>query len=238
MPIPSADGARNKLLASLSPAVLARLKPRAERMRFADTLFQHDDAAVDAFFPHAGSVISLIRGSSDGSEVEVGLVGGDGFADVHTLLASPTHRVQAVVQATGFVSRVSLERLRQVLSDDGVTRARLLAWVSTHLEMVTQNALCNATHGVEERLCKWLLIMRSRVGADTLTLTHEFLAHMLGVRRSGVTVAVGMLTDLGLIEHARNRIVITKPSAVEARSCGCYDEISRATAKFITGLGS
>src|SRR5687768_17490500 len=107
-------------------------------------------------------------------------------------------------------------------------RALLLGYVAAHMEQVAQNALCNGIHTIEQRLSKWLLIMRDRVGSDTLHLTHEFLAQMLGIRRSGVTVAVGTLTDAGLIEHARNRIVLLKPSAIEKRACDCYTTRRRA----------
>ena len=184
------------------------------------------------FFPHVGTVFSLIRGSLDGGEVEVGVVGGEGFAEVHSVLASSTYRAQAVIQNEGFVSRVPLPSLRGLLASDASARTLLLGYTSVHLEQITQNALCNGVHNIEQRLSKWLLIMRDRVGADTLHLTHEFLAQMLGIRRSGVTVAVGLLSDFGLIEHGRNRIVLRKPAAIEERACGCYGEITDVIDEF------
>lgn len=183
-------------------------------------------------------MVSLIRGSLDGGEVEVGLVGGEGFTEVHSLLASSTYRAQAVVQAEGTVSRVSLAALRDCLTSDENARTLLLGYVSVHMEQVTQNALCNGIHTIEQRLAKWLLIMRDRTHDDTLHLTHEFLAQMLGTRRSGVTVAINLLSDYGLIEHARNRIVLLKRAAIQERACDCYTEIAGVLQSFNAQLQS
>ena len=121
-----------------------------------------------------------------------------------------------------------MEALHDLFATDETVRKLLLSFVALHLEQVTQNALCNGIHSIEQRLSKWLLLMRDRIGDDTLHLTHEFLAQMLGIRRSGVTVAVGMLTDYGLIEHARNRIILLNRSAVKERACDCYNELAGA----------
>jgi CRP-like cAMP-binding protein len=222
----ASDHTQNCLLLAFPPDVAAHLNGKQERMPFAHVVFQFGEEAKEAFFPQKGTVISLIRGSLDGGDVEVGVVAREGFTEIHSLLASPSYRAQGIVQAEGLVTRVSLAALRDVLGSDQAARNLLLGYVSVHLEQVTQNALCNGIHTIEQRLSKWLLIMRDRVGNDTLHLKHEFLAHMLGIRRSGVTVAVGKLTDCGLIEHARNKIVLLKPSAIEERACDCYAAIT------------
>lgn len=177
-------------------------------------------------------MVSLIRGSLDGGEVEVGIVGGEGFTEVHSVLASPTYRAQGVVQAGGGFSRVSLAAVRDCLASDESARTLLLGYVSLHMEQVTQTALCNGLHTIEQRLAKWLLLMRDRVHDDTLTLTHEFLAQMLGTRRSGVTVAINGFSDYGLIEHSPNRIVLVKRAAVQERACDCYKEIASVLQSF------
>jgi len=201
-------------------------------MPFARVLFEFGEQAREAFFPHQGAVVSLIRTSIDGGEVEVGIVGGDGFTEIHSFLASPSYRARGVAQAEGLVTRVSLAALRDLVAADEMARTLLLGYVAAHVEQVAQNALCNGIHTIEQRLAKWLLIMRDRVGSDTLHLTHEFLAQMLGIRRSGVTVAVGALTDHGLIAHGRNRIVLQKPSAIKSRSCDCYTAIAEVLESF------
>lgn len=232
----NASAAGNRLLSAFPQEVTAHLNAREERLSFGHVLFQVGQEATEAFFPHERAVVSLIRASLDGGEVEVGLVGDEGFTEVHSLLGSPSYRAQGVVQAEGTVSRVSLAALRDLLASDETVRRLLLAYVSVHMEQVTQNALCNGLHTIEQRLAKWLLIMRDRVRDDTLHLTHDFLAQMLGIRRSGVTIAVGMLSDYGLIEHARNRIVLLKRSAIQERACDCYTEIAAVLESFSAQL--
>jgi CRP-like cAMP-binding protein len=134
---------QNYLLSAFPRHVTAQLNAREERAPFGQVLFQTGQEAKDAFFPHEGTVVSLIRSSLDGGEVEVGLVGGEGFSEVHSLLASSSYRAQGVVQAEGSVSRVSLRALRDVLGSDPAARSILLAYVSVHMDQVTQNALCN-----------------------------------------------------------------------------------------------
>lgn len=223
---------RNRLFAALSEEGSANLHPREERVPFATVLFEFGEDAKDAFFPHQGTVISLVRTSMDGGEVEVGIVGGDGFSEIQSFLASASYRARGVVQAEGAVTRVSLAALRDLVASNKDARTLLLGYVAAHMEQVTQNALCNGIHTIEQRLAKWLLIMRDRVGSDTLHLTHEFLAQMLGIRRAGVTVAVGALSDGGFIEHTRGRIVLLKPEAIVRRACDCYTTITAVLESF------
>jgi CRP-like cAMP-binding protein len=224
--------ARNRLLSALPQEAVASLRTTEERVSFARVLFEFGENAKEAFFPDQGTVVSLVRTSMDGGEVEVGIVGGDGFTEIQSFLAPSSYRARGVVQGEGVVTRVSLAALRDLAASDQTARELLLAYVAAHMEQVAQNALCNGIHTIQQRLSKWLLIMRDRVGSDTLHLTHEFLAQMLGIRRSGVTVAVGTLTDAGLIEHARNRIVLLKPSAIEKRACDCYTTIAAVLESF------
>jgi CRP-like cAMP-binding protein len=228
--------AQNHLLAAFPPQAVAELHEMQEPTPRGRVLFEPGEEAGHAFFPHEGTVISLVRVSADGGEVEVGVVGGEGFTEVHTLLASSSYRTRGVVQAEGSVSRVPLAALRDLLGSDQAVRTFLLSYVSFHIEQVAQNALCNGVHAIEQRLAKWLLIMRDRAGKDTLHLTHEFLAQMLGIRRSGVTVALGILGDHALIEHARNRIVLLDPAAIEERACDCYSEMASVLASFFAKL--
>jgi CRP-like cAMP-binding protein len=228
--------AQNRILAALPRQVAAGLRVTQERTPLGLELFETGQPASDVFFPDEGTVVSLIRVASDGHEVEVGVVGGEGFAEVHSLLASSSYRTRGIVQAEGGVSRISLMALRDLLGSDQAARTLLLSYVSLHIDQVAQNALCNGVHTIEQRLAKWLLIMRDRAGTDTLQLTHEFLAQMLGIRRSGVTVALGVLGDDALIEHARNRIVLLKPAAIEERACDCYAEMTSVLESFCAQL--
>jgi CRP-like cAMP-binding protein len=117
-----------------------------------------------------------------------------------------------------------------------VFRDRVLAFTSSFLEQVTQNLVCNRLHAIEQRLSKWILTVRDRTHDDELTLTHEFLAHMLGIHRPGVSIAVAALELDALIAHGRNRIIITDRSGLEKRSCECYGVLHASLQKVRAAL--
>ena len=225
------DGTHNRLLASLAPPIRAHLGPRPRRARLREALFSSNEPIEDVFFPHVGTVISMTRGTPDGAMIEVGVAGAEGLAGLQAVLAPNRPRVDGVVQIEGAVTRVPLIRVREVL-DDRATLDLLLMYTSVYVDIVTQNVVCNRLHSIEQRLAKWLLVMRDRAGAARLSLTHEFLAQMLGVRRSGVSVTVAALTMDALIEHGRSEIVLRDPAGLEERSCDCYPLIARSIAEY------
>jgi CRP-like cAMP-binding protein len=228
-PFMSADPTvtENRLLSAFPAATREHLMARPQRARLRDSLFSYNEPIEDVFFPHRGTVISMTRGTPDGAMVEVSVAGTEGMAGLQAVLAPSRPRVDGVVQIEGSVTRVPISRLREAL-DDRETLDLVLAYTSVYVDLVTQNVVCNRLHSIEQRLAKWLLVMRDRAGTDRLMLTHEFLAQMLGVRRSGVSIAVAALTMDALIEHTRSQIVLRDVVGLEARCCECYAIIAGA----------
>jgi CRP-like cAMP-binding protein len=231
------SAAGNLLLGTLAPAALASLDIQVEEHPLRDILIRIDEVPDFAFFPHPGALVSIVRTMENGSMVEVGVIGGEGLFNVHSLLTVTTPLgSEALVQGEGTFSRVGVTGLRAAFDADAAFRGRLLAFTSLFLEQVTQNAVCNRLHPIERRLAKWLLIVRDRVGSDELQLTHDFLSHMLGVHRPGVSIAVNALTIDGIVEHRRNRIHIRDSTGLVERACECHAALNRRLQAFTAEL--
>jgi CRP-like cAMP-binding protein len=188
-----------------------------------DVLIEAEETPKAIFFPHAGAVASVVRKTTSGQMVEAGVVGGEGMVNVHTVLAAPAPtNGEVVVQNEGRFSRIEVKKLHVLFEEQVAFRDAVLAYTSTFLDQVTQNLVCNRLHPIEQRLAKWLLLMRDRVGSDELHLTQEFLSFMLGVHRPGVSLAVSALESEGLISHRRTWLELRDPKAIAKRACECY----------------
>jgi CRP-like cAMP-binding protein len=216
-------GSRGNALLERFPAeVRQRLDITHERHERHAVIFEADELPRWAHFPHHGMVISLTRSTEAGATVEVGVIGWEGFAAVQSLLLPKASGSDAVVQISGDASRVSLDALRAAVNDSAPVRELVLAFAGGFLGQVSQHATCNRAHTIEQRLAKWLLTVRDRIDTDEVELTHDFLAHMVGTRRSGATIAVGALALDGSIEQNRGRIKILDREGLEMRACECY----------------
>jgi CRP-like cAMP-binding protein len=218
---------RSLLLDTLPPAVRSSLHVQESDHRLAEVLIKADESPEFVFFPHTSALVSIIRSTESGSMVEVGVIGGEGVFHVHSLLTqTPPAGSEALVQGEGRFSRVKASRIKELFRTNEPFRELLLEYTSIFLDQVTQNAVCNRLHPIEQRLAKWVLIVRERVGNDDLQLTHDFLAHMLGVHRPGVSIAVNALAQDGAIESRRNHIVVRDVVGLKAKSCECYASIN------------
>jgi CRP-like cAMP-binding protein len=227
----------NLLLRMLPPEGRERAAIREEDRPIRDVLVHAEEVPRFVFFPHGGAVASIVRPTQNGQLVEAGVVGGEGIFNVHTLLAPPAATgSHAVVQSDGRFSRVEIVRVRELFEMYVTFREALLAYTSVFLDQVTQNLVCNRLHPIEQRLAKWLLMMRDRVSSDELHLTQDFLASMLGVYRPGVSLAVGALEADGLIRHRRNWLEIRDRDGVLARSCECYRPLNDKLISFSSSL--
>jgi CRP-like cAMP-binding protein len=229
---------RSLLLDTLPPDVRSSLHVQESDHRLAEVLIKADESPDFIFFPHIGALVSIIRSTESGSMVEVGVIGGEGVFNVHSLLTqSPPTGSEALVQGEGRFSRVKASRIKELFRTNEPFRELLLEYTSIFLDQVTQNAVCNRLHPIEQRLAKWVLIVRERVGSDDLQLTHDFLAHMLGVHRPGVSIAVNALTQDGAIESRRNHIVVRDVVGLKAKSCECHASINDRLSVFSGKLG-
>ena len=223
----SADGdgnhIHNKILLGLPAKEAEMLFPKLEfvRLKVHHVLHEPGDSLKSAYFPNSG-LVSILSVFPDGKCVEVGLVGKEGFIGLPLVAGFRTANTRAIIQIEASAFRVDADTLTGILQQSR-TLDRLLQQFSQVLAMeVTQVAACNRLHEVNERLARWLLMSADRVDSNCVPLTQEFLAHMLGTRRSSVTVAAGMLESAGLIANSRGRVDIVDRPRLEEAACDCY----------------
>jgi hypothetical protein len=229
----------NLFLDAFSSETLEALGGETSYYDRAHVLSQPDSPPPFVHFPHAGAVISVVRSTVAGGTVEAGVVGSEGFSNVHSVITAPAPtRTEGVVQIAGDFTRIISAHARSYFQSDSFFRDRALAYTSIFLNQVTQHAVCNRLHPIEQRLAKWLLTMRDRAKQDELHLTHEFLSQMLGIHRPGVSIAIAALEIDAVIEHGRNRIVIRDREELLQRACECYEVLHHDLVKLRNTLTS
>jgi CRP-like cAMP-binding protein len=176
----------------------------------------------DVFFPNGG-VTSMTAVMADGSMVEVGTVGDEGFVGINALFGGDKAGATTIVQVPDSSAEVlSVKAFRTEIARRGVLFDLLQQYSQAVLTVMTQSIACMALHHIQERCCRWLLMTHDRVHRDRFTLTHEFLAAMLGSTRQTVTVIAGTLQQAGLIKYTHGTITILDRDGLEAASCECY----------------
>jgi CRP-like cAMP-binding protein len=225
----------NQLLDALGSEEFNRLRPhlKVEALRFNQTLQKRRRPVEFAFFPTSG-MISIVVMMRDGASVEVGIVGREGMLGIQPVLGDDTSLNEAIVQIPGSALRLPADILRREVLASPELRAVLLRYVQAYVYSAAQSVACNRAHLVEQRLARWLLTARDRSGSDTLPLTHEFIAMMLGVGRPRVTVAAQSLQTAGLIEYNHGLITITDREGLKVAACECYDVMQREYARLLS----
>jgi CRP-like cAMP-binding protein len=229
---------QNKILLGLSARESEMLFPKLEfiRLQVRQVLHEPGDTLKSAYFPNSG-IVSILTVFADGKMVEVGLVGSEGFVGLPLVAGFRTASTRAIVQVEGSAFRVDAEALREILNRSQELDRRLQQFSQMLTMEVTQLAACNRLHEVNERLSRWLLTCADRINSDSVPITQEFLSHMLGTRRSSVTVAAGMLETAGLISNARGRVTIVDRAKLEQASCDCYRMIRKQRAEWLNESG-
>jgi CRP-like cAMP-binding protein len=219
---------RNLFLQSLSAADYELLRPAltATTLKHEAVLFEAGDNIALGYFP-TGAVISLVVRLVEGETVEAGMIGRDGVVGVSAALDGAHALNQAIVQIEGPCSTINIGQLREAAARSLTLRAQLYRHDQFMLAQAQQSAACNAKHVVEARLCRWLLRTRDLIDGDVIHLTQQFIAEMLGVRRTHVTFIAKNLHNAGLINYRRGRIQITDLEAVGDAACECYETINR-----------
>ncbi len=217
---------RNKLLKLLPSGELDALLAASElvTVRSKDVVFKRQGPIPYVHFPE-DCVISLVTQLSDGDAVEAMTVGNDGFSAIAVLNGVDSMNCLGIGQVSGKAWRIERDDFRRILADAPELTRVLHRYGQLVFETVSQSAACNRLHVVEQRCARWLLMSHDRIGRDTFDLTQEFLAEMLGVRRAGVTVALGVLKRQGLISNGRGSITIADRAGLERASCECYQVI-------------
>jgi len=211
----------NKILAALpkgSRDWLHTLEP--VRLQPGMVLYEPDETIEHVYFLN-GALVSIISANSEGSTVEIGLVGNEGIVGVPRILGGVAP-YRAIVQMGGTALRVRGQRIYDEFRRNPFLRDLLLKYTNAFLIQVAQSSLCNCYHTLQERLSRWLLVARDAVRSDVLLLTHDVIARLLGTRRASVTVAAGLMQRAGLIKISRGQITILDAQGLKGMSCECY----------------
>ena len=216
----------NRLLAALPAADYQRLQPHLELMTLPlrQVIYEAGDPIDDVYFPRS-AVISLVATLEDCSTMEAGLVGQEGMTGIPVLLGGMTKAHRAFVQVAGEAWRLKAPVLQTEFDRGGALQKLLLRYFQALFTQVAQTGVCNRFHTTEERLARWLLLVSDCVQSETFALTQEFIAQMIGVRRAGVTVAAGALSQAGLVRYTRGQIKIVDRQGLEDFSCECYSVV-------------
>jgi CRP-like cAMP-binding protein len=228
---PAAEHNANLLLAALPPEDLAHMLPALDQVRVdgGDVLCEPGDRIRYIYFPN-DCLISLMAVAEGRMTLEVGQIGREGMLGATVALGHDTTQVRAVVQRAGSASRIDAARLRAEFAHSPSLQNVLYRYTDALLAQAIQIAVCSRYHVLEARLARSLLVTRDRLQSDKFHLTHEFLAHALGVRRVGVTKAASALQQQGLIIYSRGNIEILDPEGLAAASCTCYEIVREAGA--------
>jgi CRP-like cAMP-binding protein len=232
----NADPRTNRLLAALEPEDFALLEPHLEvvNLKRGQVLYEMGDVVRDAYFPH-DAIVSLVNVMEDGGTVEVAVFGREGVLGLLGALATREAFGRYIVQMAGTASLIAFERLNEVRNARPAIRKLITNYGEALLAHTFQTVSCNAVHPVEARCCRWILAMHDRIEQDTLPLTHEFLAEMLGVQRSSVSVVTRTLQTAGLIRQSRGGITVTDRAGLEETACECYGRIRRIYQRLLPG---
>jgi CRP-like cAMP-binding protein len=218
------DPRRNLILRALPDEEYDRLTEAMElvSLKVRDAVYQRNGDIDAVYFPVDG-VLSLVATVEDEAAVEVATIGYEGMSGLPAFLGTATSPHECFCQIEGHAMCLPTHQLKKVLQDNGALHNLLHRYTQVIVVMLSQGVACNRLHTTEERCARWLLQTRDRVGADEYTLTQEFLAQMLGVRRGTVSLTAGVLQQAGLIRFSRGRMKIVDPDGLHQVSCDCYD---------------
>jgi len=213
----------NWLLDALSSDAFDRLVENLEPVPFklGEVIYQSGAQMESVFFPTT-SHVSLLYTMINGATAEMGLVGNEGVVGISLFMGGDTTPNRAVVQGAGNALKLQAKPMHAEFSRGSEFQHLLLRYTQALITQISQTAVCNRLHSVEQRLCRWLLMTRDRTQSDKLQMTHEFISNMLGVRREGVTNAAHGLQENGLISYVRGHIKILDRKGLEASACECY----------------
>ena len=218
----------NRLLAAMPEADYQALVPALERvpMPLGQAVYESGGPQGYVYFP-TSSIVSLLYVLADGATAEIAVTGNDGLVGIALFMGGETTPSRAVVQSAGNGYRLRASLLKKEFERGGALQHLLLRYTQALITQMTQTAVCNRHHSVDQQLCRWLLLTLDRLPGNKLVMTQELIANMLGVRREGVTEAAGKLQAAGLIEYSRGKITVVDRERLEKRVCECYSVVKR-----------
>jgi CRP-like cAMP-binding protein len=233
----SHDPRQNHLLDALLKTEYDRLSPKLElvTMSLGQVLYESGGVLHYVYFP-VDSIISMLYVMEDGASAEIAVVGNEGILGISLFMGGETTPSRAVVQSAGHAYRLKAQILKDEFNRAGPVMRLLLRYTQALITQMSQTAVCNRHHSVEQQLCRWLLLSLDRLASDELSMTQELIANMLGVRREGVTEAAGKLQRAGLIDYSRGKIKVLNRPGLENRACECYQVVKTEFDRLLPSL--
>ncbi|HWW07015.1 Crp/Fnr family transcriptional regulator [Collimonas sp.] len=222
------DPRKNHLLAALPEAEWQRWLPQLEaiEMPLGQVLYESGSTLNYVYFPTT-SIVSLLYLLENGASAEIAVVGNEGLVGVSLFMGGETTPSRAVVQSAGQGFRLRARVMKEEFNRAGPVLHLLLRYTQALITQMSQTAVCNRHHTLDQQLCRWLLLSLDRLQGNDLVMTQELIANMLGVRREGVTEAAGSLQTAGLIRYVRGHITVLDREGLEKRTCECYAVVKK-----------
>lgn len=228
---------QNHLLAALPADELERLSAHLELvpLKLGNMLYEPGEQLHYAFFPTT-SIISMHYVMATGASAEAAGVGNEGMLGVSLFMGGDTTSSSAVVQTAGYAYRLERHILKQEFDRAGIFQRLLLRYTQALMTQMTQTAVCNRHHSVEQQLCRWLLLTLDRIPVGELVMTQELVASMLGVRREGITEAAGKLQQAEIIRYRRGHIAVIDRKGLESQVCECYAVVKKELDRLLSDV--
>jgi CRP-like cAMP-binding protein len=229
--------AANRLLATVPPEEFARLQPNLEfsPLHLGWAVYESGATQSYVYFP-TDAIVSLLYVMEDGSSAEIAVAGNEGLVGISLFMGGETTPSRAIVQSAGYGYRLRALLLKDEFNRAGPLQRLLLRYTQALITQMSQTAVCNRHHSVEQQLCRWLLLSLDRLDGNELVMTQELIANMLGVRREGVTESAGKLHRAGLIDYSRGHITVLDRPGVEKRACECYKVVKSEMDRLLPAL--
>ena len=233
---PADDARNNRLLAVLPEADRTRFAPHLEAvdLPLGKVLYESGSPVTHVYFPTT-SIVSLLYMMEDGASAEIAVVGDEGIVGISIFMGGESTPYHAVVQSAGRGFRMKASLLMQEFNRAGPTLHLLLRYTQALITQMSQTAVCNRHHSIDQQLCRWLLLSLDRLQSNELVMTQDLIANMLGVRREGVTEAASRLQDAGLITYRRGHITVLDRPGLERRTCECYAVVKKEYDRLLPG---
>ena len=236
MDIPQSPN-QNYLLAALPTAEFERLAPHLMlvAMPLGEVLYESSGQLQHVYFPTT-AIVSMHYVMENGASSEIAGVGNEGVLGVSLFMGGNTTPNRAIVQTAGHGYQLKTRLLMEEFNRGGITQHLLLRYTQALMTQVSQTAVCNRHHSVEQQLCRWLLLTLDRLPSNELTMTQELIANMLGVRREGITEAAGNLQKAGFIRYRRGHISVLDRAGLESQVCECYGVVKKEFGRLLSDV--
>jgi CRP-like cAMP-binding protein len=228
---------QNHLLARLAEAERERWLPNLEPvdLRLGSVIYEAGDTLTHVYFPTT-SIVSLLYVMENGASGEIAVVGNEGIVGISLFMGGESTPSRGVVQSAGNAYRLKAKLMLDEFDKAGAVQHLLLRYTQALITQMSQTAVCNRHHSLDQQLCRWLLLSLDRLPGNELIMTQELIANMLGVRREGVTEGALKLQRAGLIRYARGHVTVLNREGLEERSCECYAVVKREYARLLPAV--